>query len=79
MAQLYTDAPESYDGFSTRTIAPMPWRFRGHQYAFRLIELEERDHDWQYGRYLSGMYCCLAPAQFTNWCESGLLQPAAPS
>lgn len=55
MKTFYTSAPIAYDGFSTRTLATVGLdRINGE--PVRKVECEERDYDWQTGRYGSGMH-----------------------
>jgi hypothetical protein len=50
--ELYTDAPEAYDGFSTRTLAVVGEARNGN--PVRHVRMESRDHHWQTARYASG-------------------------
>lgn len=60
-----TDAPESYDGFGTRTIETLPFigKFRS---PFRRVSIPEaaKHGDWQEARYGSGLYESLSAQQF---------------
>ena len=51
MRTIYTNCPEAFDGFSTRTVGTEGQTSRG---PLRRVECEERDFEWQMGRYQSG-------------------------
>jgi hypothetical protein len=51
MRTIYTDCPEAFDGFSTRTAEVIGQTARG---PLRRVECDDRDFDWQQTRYLSG-------------------------
>jgi len=57
--QFVTNAPEEYDGFSTRTV-----RWLEHPIGWRLIELHDEDVTWQRNRYGSGLYGMLTWDQY---------------
>ncbi len=53
----YTDAPESYDGFGTRTIQTLrAKRQDGRESSLRVVQIDDEYDDWQRGRYASGLY-----------------------
>ncbi len=58
----FTTAPESYDGFGTKTVTRFKARRNGLEYVanFREVEVNVESLDWQRGRYGSGNYQCLA-------------------
>lgn len=51
MRTIYTNCPEAFDGFSTRTAEVIGQTSRG---PLRRVECEDRDFDWQLSRYQSG-------------------------
>jgi hypothetical protein len=51
MRTIYTNCPEAFDGFSTRTAEVVGQTDRG---PLRRVECDDRDFDWQMTRYLSG-------------------------
>lgn len=51
MRTIYTNCPQAFDGFSTRTVGVEGETSRG---PLRRVECEERDFDWQLSRYVSG-------------------------
>lgn len=54
--QRFTTAPESYDGFSTRTVREAG---RDGDQVIREVAIYPAYVDWQAGRYASGGYPCL--------------------
>jgi hypothetical protein len=54
MVVIYTEAPEEYDGFSTRTLSVWGVSRRGN--PVRKVYLDDGDFLWQTGRYDSGMH-----------------------
>ena len=57
--KYYTSAPESYDGFGTKTIQENVYRNVTKDQSLRLVEIEESALQWQTMRYSSGnhFYC----------------------
>lgn len=51
MKTIYTNCPEAFDGFSTRTVGIEGDTDRG---PLRRVECEDRDFAWQMNRYFSG-------------------------
>lgn len=60
--RIYTDAPESYDGFGTRTIDVVGTSTRGN--PVRLVEVLPVHLEWQRSRYLSGLYISATEEQW---------------
>lgn len=73
--RYYTDAPEAYDWGWTRTLAMnVATTERGR--TVRLVEISDGYHaDFQVGRYQSGSYLALTPAEFEQWVKAGYLTP----
>lgn len=55
----YTDAPEAYDGFGTRTLLTTRVRGQVSNNPIRKVSIDPDHLEWQQGRYMSGMYFCL--------------------
>ena len=51
MKTIYTNCPQAFDGFSTRTVGVEGETDRG---PLRRVECDDRDADWQLNRYYSG-------------------------
>ena len=51
----YTTAPEAYDGFGTKTITPDCGK-NSNGKIWRMIQVEDRNLNWQDGRNGSGMH-----------------------
>lgn len=62
MARTYTDAPERYDGFGTKTVKILGTISAGR--PVRLVETPDEHIEWQRTRYGSGMYFA---ADETEW------------
>jgi len=67
METRFTTAPESYDGFGTRTLCRVEMPKRGPRgvYAvwYREVEIDPEYLDWQRVRYASGLHACLTNAE----------------
>jgi hypothetical protein len=59
----YTDAPEAYDGFGTRTLAVVGLSRRG---PVRKVETPREHAEWQRMRYGSGLHCFMTEAQWAD-------------
>jgi hypothetical protein len=58
-----TTAPESYDGFGTKTIAHLPYKTKlGKQY--RKVCIQQQHYEWQSARYGSGIHPTHTPLEF---------------
>ncbi len=51
MRVIYTNCPEAFDGFSTKTVGTEGMTSRG---PLRRVECEDDDFQWQLTRYQSG-------------------------
>lgn len=60
----FTDAPEAYDGFGTRTAEILPRHTR--KGSVRRVETPERHVEWQRQRYGSGLHLA---ASVERWDE----------
>lgn len=61
---IFTNCPEAFDGFSTRTVGVEGQTSRG---PLRRVECEDNDFDWQMTRYQSGgVFECGTDPQFPD-------------
>jgi hypothetical protein len=67
---LYTDAPECYDGFGTRTLESHAGTYGGKR--VRKVEVEAQALGWQQGRYGSGLYLAAPLEQWRELIAAGL-------
>jgi hypothetical protein len=66
----YTDAPEDYDGFGTRTTKAEVATRKGR--TLREVSIKTESLNWQTMRYSSGLYACLTEEQFDEALEMNL-------
>jgi hypothetical protein len=66
-----TCAPDAYDGFGTTEIMVMPGEFK-QQRVYRQVAIRPEHSQWQRDRYSSGLYACISPEKFAEWCELGI-------
>jgi hypothetical protein len=71
--ELVTTAPESYDGFGTRTVEPLSYRSRANGQRYRVVTVRADAADWQAARYASGHHAALPREEFTAWVGLGLV------
>lgn len=62
----YTTAPEAYDGFGTKTITPDCGK-NSNGKTWRMIQIEDRNLNWQDGRNGSGMHPTISPDDFIKY------------
>ncbi len=62
----YTDAPEAYDGFGTRTIDPNAGVDKNGR-VIRLVAIEEAHRVWQVSRYESGAYVVILKEELVTF------------
>jgi len=62
----YTTAPEAYDGFGTKTITPDCGK-NSNGKTWRLIQVEDRNLNWQDGRNSSGMHPTISVDDFIKY------------
>lgn len=60
LVTYFTDAPEAYDGFGTRTLDIVGMR-RGN--FFREVAIPAEHVDWQTSRYASGLYVAMTEGE----------------
>ena len=65
----YTTAPESYDGFGTKTVGVVGYD-RG--YDVRLVEIRKDHLGWHEGRYASGGNPCLTESKWKQLVKAGI-------
>lgn len=63
---FYTTAPEAYDGFGTKTINPDCGK-NSNGKTWRLIQIEDRNLNWQDGRNGSGMHPTISVDDFIKF------------
>jgi hypothetical protein len=61
----YTNAPECYDSFGTRTVRVIGQDGRGRD--VREVEIASEHVEWHRGRYASGLYWCDATEEFARY------------
>lgn len=68
---IYTTAPKSYDGFSTRE----EQGFCGRDGAkiIRRVTTEAKDREWQIGRYASGLHMAITEDSFRQLVAAGVI------
>jgi len=71
-----TTAPESYDGFGSKTVAWLGTRNlpKGRD-QFRRVAIPREHYEWQTARYHSGMYPAFTDLQYHELTESNLIGP----
>jgi DNA polymerase III sliding clamp (beta) subunit (PCNA family) len=62
----YTTAPEAYDGFGTKTITPDCGK-NSNGKTWRMIQVEDRNLNWQDGRNGSGMHPTISVDDFIKY------------
>jgi DNA polymerase III sliding clamp (beta) subunit (PCNA family) len=62
----YTTAPEAYDGFGTKTITPDCGK-NSNGKTWRMIQIEDRNLNWQDGRNGSGMHPTISVDDFIKF------------
>lgn len=63
----FTNAPESYDGFGTRTLKPIVGIDRQGK-PVRLVSTPLEHYEWQRMRYRSGLYLAASPEEWGELC-----------
>ncbi len=65
----YTTAPESYDGFGTRTLAVMG---KVYENTIRRVEIKLQHLDWQECRYASGLHYSNTEDEYQRLVKCGI-------
>ena len=68
MTRIYTTAPESYDGFSTKEINPNVGIL--NKKPVRFVEMGDCDVNWQCTRYASGMEATFTESDWYEYQKS---------
>ena len=69
----YTNAPEAFDGFGTKTIGTTEYQTNNGK-PIRKISITPKNYEWQSQRNSSGMYITLSETDFAEWVENGNLE-----
>lgn len=73
--KMYTNAPEDYDGFGTKTVGTAGFMKQyGQKFPVRIVETPEKDFKWQQSRYLSGMFMAATEEDFPKY--KSMIEPS---